>query len=293
MSAAVQDRALLAYSAVLLVVTAVGAWFVPVTAPVGTGISLAILVPALAWIVLHSAIVRGAPRTVQFLLIAGGVTFAVQAAVVNLTDAISYTLEPQVLGVAVQAMAVCVVYLYAGFAMTLTLSGFGPAWQSALPFCVIAALAATALDLAAAPVGVLMGYVAYSQGGPYLPEIAAANGAHGIPMAHYLCWVAVAFAVYVACWLCSRRVADAATPRGRLAALLFYVNLFLATAIPALRVGYTQLVLIGGLPVALMSVLGAQRLIADRSARELANRRGKERARVTNLAERRQAVHRR
>jgi carotenoid biosynthesis protein len=273
-------------------VTVVGAWFVPVTAQGGTVISLAVLLPSLAWVVLHSAGVRGAPLTARFLLIAAGVAFGIQAAAVNLSDAVHHALQPQVLGVPVQVVGARLVYLYAGFAVTLALAGAGPAWPSALPFCVMAALVTTALDLAADPLGVRMGYFTYDHGGAFMPEIEGANGAHGIPLLHYLCWMVAAFAVYAACWLGSRRMPDAA-PRGRLAALLFYLTLFLATAIPAVRLGYPQLLLIGGLPVALVSLLGIHRLIADRSARELAGRRGKERARVTNLAERRLAVHRR
>jgi carotenoid biosynthesis protein len=292
MSAAVQDRALLAYTALLLLVTVVGAWVVPVTTPGGTLISLAVLAPWLAWVVLHSVVARGAPLTAQFLLIAGGVAFAIHAAAVNLSDAVDHTLQPQVLGVPVQVVGACLVYWYAGFAVTSALADAGPAWQSALPFCVMGALVTTALDLAAEPVAVRMGYFAYDHGGAFMPEVEGATGAHGIPLLHYLGWMVAAFAVYVGCWLGSRRAPDSA-PRGRLAALLFYLSLFLATAIPAARLGYPQLLLIGGLPVALVSLWTVHHLIADRSARELAARRGKERARVTNLAERRLAVHRR
>jgi hypothetical protein len=292
MSAAIQDRALLSYSALLLVVTALSAWFVPAAPEVGAAISVAVLLPWVAWVVVHSLVVRGVPLTAQFLLIAGGVAFTLQAAAVNLTDVFHHTLQPQVLGVPVQVVGAGLVFVYAGFAVALTLVAPGSTWQSALPFCGIAALVTTLLAVVTDPVGIQLGYFVYDVGGAFMPEIEGATGAHGLPLASYLGWVAGAFAVSVAFWLCSRRVPESA-PRGRLAALLFYVSLFLAAAIPAIRLGHLQLLLIGGLPVALVTLVGVHRLIADRAARELASRRGKERARVTNLAERRLAVHRR
>ena len=125
-----------------------------------------------------------------------------------------------------------------------------------------------------------------------MPEIEGANGAHGIPLSNYLGCVLLASATYVIFWFTSGKM-HGEPVRGRVSALLAYVSLFVAAAIPAVRLGYSQLLLIGGLPVALVALLVTHRLVVDRRARDLGLRRGKERARVTSLVERRMAMPRR
>jgi uncharacterized membrane protein len=141
-------------------------------------------------------------------------------------------------------------------------------------------------------VAVRLGFFTYDSGGAFMPEVEGVNGVHGIPLANYLVWMASATATYLAMWLAGRGI-QVETIRGRAAALLFYLTLFCTVALPALRLGYPQLMLIGGLPVALVCLLVVHRSLGDRRARAASLRRGRERARVTSLVERRLATHRR
>src|SRR5262249_334742 len=158
--------------------------------------------------------------------LAGGIAFGCATALLNLTSPVYFALHPQLLGVPLQAVGAWIVYLYAGYAVTAVLVTPGPTWQSALPFCGIAALLTTALELVADPVGVRLGIVVYSHGGAFVPEIGGTNGAHGVLMATFLVWSAVATTTYVAFWMSSGGVPDAPA-RGRTAALLFYLSVFL------------------------------------------------------------------
>jgi uncharacterized membrane protein len=290
MSSRFLDQGLLAYTLVLLGTTAVVACVVRLGG--GSAASATLLLLWMGWVLFHSAAVRGVRQTAQFVLIAGGIAFVLEGAALRFSNAFHHTLQPQVLGVPPQVICAWIVYLYAGFAVTLVLANRGQTWPGALAFCAAAALVTTALDLTVDPVSVRMGRFAYHQGGAFMPEIAGVNGVHGIPLANYVGWMLLASGTYLAFWLCTRRSDDQPAP-GRLAALLFYLTLFAAAAIPAVRFGYAQLLLIGGLPVALVALLVAQRLTVDRRARELSMRRGRERSRVSSLVERRLAAHRR
>ena len=292
MSVALERRALLAYTLLLMIATVALESIVPPTATLPSDGASAPLLLYLAWVVWHSVEVRGSRLTAQFVAVAAALAFATEAMVLNTTEMFHHNLHPQVLQVPFQIVCGWIVYLYAGYAMTVSLVSPVESWKGAVAFCVVAALVTTALDLTADPVGVRLGAFTYHQGGAFVPEIEGTNGAHGIPLATYVGWMLVATSTYVLVWLGSR-TSSADQARGRVEALLFYLSVFLATAIPALRLGYAQLLLIGGLPVALVALLVTYRLIADRRARGLAVRRGRERARVTNLADRRFAIHRR
>ena len=292
MSIAFKRRALLAYTLLLMLGSVAVASIAALDQRPRSAEASVLFLLCLAWVSWHSVIVRGLRLTAQFVLLAAAIAFGVEALTLNVTEALYHNLHPQVLEVPLQIVGGWVVCLYAGFAVTLSLVSPTRSWRGAFPFCVIAALAATALDLTADPLGVRLGAFAYQQGGAFMPEIEGSNGAHGIPLVNYLGWMLVATGTYVIFWL-SGRSTGAETERGRVEALLFYVSVFCATAIPALRLGYAQLLLIGGLPVTLVSVLVTYRLIADRQTRELGMRRSRQRARVTNLADRRFAMHRR
>lgn len=286
-----RDRSLLALTLMLVGATTVVGGLAPLDHLGNSTANLAALVAWLAWVVIHSVVVRGTRRTGQFVLVAGGCAFMLEAAALHFTNAFQHSLHPQVLGVPVPIVGGWIVYLYAGYAVTLALTSPGQTWAGAVAFSVVAALVTTALDLTADPVGVRTGSFAYHQGGGFMPEIQGFNGARGIPLMNYAGWLALATAAYVAFWFWARGAEDRPI-RGRVTALLFYVGLFAATAIPAVRLGYAQLLLIGGLPVALVALLAAHHLVVDRRAREHSIR-GKERARVTSLVERRLAAHRR
>ncbi len=292
MSVVWERGALLAYTLLLTIATVALGCIAPSAAAassVGASVSLLLY---LAWVVWHSIRVRGSRSTAHFLGIAAAVAFATEALAVNATEVFHHNLHPQIFQVPVQIVCGWVVYLYAGFAMTLALIGPLQSGSGGLAFCVVAALVTTVLDLIADPVGVRLGAFTYHQGGAFMPEIEGTNGAHGIPLGTYVGWMLVATGTNVLFWLRSRP-GGAETARGLVEALLFYLTVFMATAIPALRLGYAQLLLIGGLPVALVALLVTYRLIAERRTHELAVRRRRERARVTNLADRRFAVHRR
>ena len=292
MSVVWERRALLAYTLLLMSATVALESIAPSAATVSSaGASLSLLL-YLAWVVWHSIKVRGSRPTAHFLGIAAAVAFATETLAVNATEVFHHHLHPQILQVPVQIVCGWVVYLYAGFAMTLALVGPVQSGSGGLAFCVVAALVTTVLDLIADPVGVRLGAFTYHQGGAFMPEIEGTNGAHGIPLGNYVGWMLVATGTNVLFWLRSRPGSDE-TAHGRVEALLFYLTVFVATAIPALRLGYVQLLLIGGLPVALVALLLTYRLLADRRTRKLAVRRSRQRARVTNLADRRFAIHRR
>src|SRR5262245_51992332 len=117
MSAAVQDRALLAFSIVLLLVTTASRCFVSATAEGGTVASLVVPILWLTWVVGHSVVVRGGSLTARYLLIAAVFAFGLEAVEVNWINAFHHTVAPQVLGVPLQTVMVRVVYLYAGLTM--------------------------------------------------------------------------------------------------------------------------------------------------------------------------------
>ncbi len=290
MSSAGTTRGLFAYT-LLLVVCAAAECLVPLRTLGGDATMLLLLGAWLGWVVLHSVLARGGQRTGQFLLIAAALAFGLEAAVVHLTDITHHALQPQVLGVPLQILVAWIVCLYSGFAVTFAVASPGHTWASALAFSVAAGLVTTALGLTADPVAVRMGSFTYRHGGAFLPQVEGTNGAHGIPLISYLAWILLAVSTYMAYWLRTRRAPDEVIGGG-VEAALFYIGLFIAAAVPAVRLGDAQLLVIGGLPVALVSSLVAYRLIVDRRVRELSARR-KERARVTVLAEHRQALRRR
>jgi len=292
MSSELLDRGLLAYTVLLLLAAVVIQCVEPLTDAHSSVVQVAALLPWLGWVIAHSTVVRGGQSTGQLLVMAGIIAFVVEALALNLTDAFHHNLAPQIVGVPVQIICAWIVYLYAGFAVTLALASPGRTWRGALLFCVGAALVTTALDLTADPVGVQLGSFEYRQGGAFMPEIEGANGAHGIPLLNYVGWVLLASSTYMAFWLRARGPEDESSCRP-VSALLFYVGLFVAAAIPAVRLGRSELLLIGGLPVGLIVMLVVHRLNSDRQARVLGLRRGKERTRVTSLVERRLAAHRR
>ena len=291
MSAELVDRGLLTYTVLLLLATAVVQCVAPLTGVSSSAVQGVALLPWLAWVIAHSTLVRGGRLTAQLLMLAGAMAFGVEVAAVNFTDTFHHALHPQIFGVPVQIVCAWIIYLYAGFAVTLALGGPGHTRRGALLFCGGAALVTTALDLTADPVGVQTGSFVYQQGGAFMREIEGANGVHGIPLLNYVGWVLLAGGTYATFWLWTRHAEDG-RDGGRLSALLFYVGLFVAAVIPAVRLGHPELLLIGGLPVGLVALLVMQRLTADRHARALGLRRGKERARVASLAERRLASHR-
>lgn len=290
MSTAARHKGLRVYTLMLLLGAIVAASMAPLANVPGQVAGLVALLPCVIWVVVHSRIVRGGRTTARFLCIAAGIVLVIEILALAVSANFHAPAAPSMLGLPLHVMVAWVIYLYAGMAVTAALIQPGPTWWGAIPFSGVAAIATTALDLIADPVGVGLGSFVYRRGGPFMREIVGANHAHGIPLLNYGTWLVVAASAYVVFWLGTRTTVEPPV-RGRLEALLFYTTAFVAPAIMSVRLGHPELLVIGGVPVALIASLVAHRLIADRRARTLTIRRRSERARVASLAQRRSANH--
>lgn len=94
-----------------------------------------------------------------------------------------------------------------------TQAGVGPKKRRWL-LPVSTALVATSLDLALDPFGLEQGLWEWSSDGPYAPEIAGANGKHGVPLENFAGWLGLTGGVTLGYGLLAGAGGDPTRPGG-------------------------------------------------------------------------------
>ncbi len=134
-----------------------------------------------------SVAIRGPRRSVKLLVTSLAVAAGAEVLAIRGTRGLRHHSQPQLgeLPLSIPLMW----YVYAVPCYSLAQAAAGDRGADAV--CLVTALLATATDLANDPMGLAGGLWEWRDGGPYMPDIAGANGVAGIPIANYAAWLLI------------------------------------------------------------------------------------------------------